>query len=66
MDWHQVTKREFEPVFQISAKEVETYFYFPNYTGFNLNAEFATADEFDNPYNEASETPILIKEFSFF
>ena len=59
-------KRKNLPVFQPTNKELENYFYFPNYNEFGLNAEFATADEFDNALNEASETPVLIKEFSFF
>lgn len=66
VNWSNIAKRKNGPVFTPSSKEVESYYYFPNYNEFGLNTEFATADEFDTAFNEASETPVLIREFPFF
>ena len=66
INWKLIEKRQSSPVFQPSSREIENYLYFPNYNEFDFQPEFAIADDYENIFNEASETPVLIKEFSFF
>lgn len=66
VNWAEIQQILGSPVFQPSAKDMEGYRYFTDCSDLGLDAEQMVADDYDFSLNESSETPVLLKEFSFF